>query len=211
MDFHVSTPTGDRKIQIILPQSGNICILASGGIDSSVLLSTILMARQAESPNLPFTVLNIKRGLGTEEFSRAMVNKLEDHFGVEIPFQYVDLDPSVHHSECLTNPIVPLLDRGDYTHCFNAETSNPAGFVHVGAPNRTPVKNQFKFKKWRMPFLHCDKTHIVQLMHQLNLSFIETMSHTCFAQARYRCKTCFQCEERAWAYKTLNLTDPGEH
>lgn len=211
MDFHVSSPTGDRTIKIVLPKSGRIGILTSGGIDSSVMLAAILMTRKIENPDLPFIALNVKRGFGTERFSRAMISKMEEHLDMEIPFEHISLPEDTPHHECLTTPIVPLLNLGIITKVFSADTSNPANFVHEQAPNRTPARDQFKFSRWGLPFLNCDKSHVVSLMHQLDLGFVELMSHTCFAQDEYRCKVCFQCEERAWAYKTLNLTDHGEH
>lgn len=211
MDFHISTPTGDRRIQITLPKTGRIGILTSGGIDSSVMLATILMTRKIENPDLPFVALNVKRGFGTERFTRVMIDKMEDYFDVQIPIQHLDIAADVPHFKCLTNPAVPLLDNGDVTKVFSADTSNPVGFVHEQAPNRTPVADQFKYQRWGLPFLHCDKSHVVALMHKMNFTFIETLSHTCFAQDEYRCRVCFQCEERAWAYKTLSLTDHGEH
>lgn len=211
MIFDVSTPTGDRRIQITLPKSGRVGILTSGGIDSSVMLAMVLMTRKLENPDLPFVALNVKRGFGTERFSKVMISKMEEHFEMEIPFEHLDIAPDVPHYKCLTEPVVPLLDQGTITKVFSADTSNPTAFNHEQAPNRTPVSDQFKFRRWGLPFLHCDKSHVVALMHQLNLGFIETLSHTCFAQDEYRCKVCFQCEERAWAYKTLQLTDHGEH
>lgn len=211
MDFQISSPTGDRQISIALPQSGRIGILTSGGIDSSVMLALILTARKAENPTLPIIALNVKRGFGTERFSKAMIERMEEHFEMEIPFQYVQHPIDTLHHECLTRPIVPLLDLGIISKVYSADTSNPPEFEHEQAPNRTRVQDQFKFPRWNLPFLHCDKSHIVGLMHQLNVGFIEELSHTCFAQDEYRCKVCFQCEERAWAYKTLSLTDTGLH
>lgn len=211
MDFNVSTPTGQRQVTITLPKSGRVGVLTSGGLDSSVMLAMFLMTRKVENPNLPFIALNVKRGFGTERFSKAMIGKMEEHFDMEIPFEHVSLPPDTPHNLCLTTPIVPLLDLRFVSKVFSADTSNPAGFVHEQAPNRTPAADQHKFSRWELPFLHCDKSHIVQLMHQLDLGFVELLSHTCFAQDEYRCTTCFQCEERAWAYKTLGLTDHGDH
>jgi hypothetical protein len=210
MDFSVETATGKRTISIVLPDRP-YGVLVSGGLDSSVLLSLILMTRAKENSTVPFTAFNIKRGVGTELFSEKMMWWTSVYFKQEFPFQHLELPPDTPHYDCLRIPGVSLLNGGKVACLFSADTSNPPGFVHHQAPERTPVEKQFSFPRWRLPFLHCDKSHIVQLMYDLRLTFIEHLSHTCFAQNIYRCGKCFQCMERAWAYSTTGNLDSGIH
>jgi 7-cyano-7-deazaguanine synthase in queuosine biosynthesis len=211
MRFSVTTPTGARDIDIVLPHVGPYGVLVSGGIDSSVMLALILMARKQEQSDVPFTALNVKRGYGTEAFSAVMVNRMAQHFGVPIHYRNLDLPEGTPHHECLTTPVVPLLKLREYRMVFSGDTSNPPALEHAEAPNREPVENQDKYAGWKLPLLHCDKSHIVQLMYDLDLDFIADESHTCYAQNRLRCNVCFQCTERAWAFKMVGRPDTGQH
>jgi tRNA(Ile)-lysidine synthase TilS/MesJ len=209
MNFNVSTPTGDRVISIDIPQRP-YGVLVSGGVDSSLMLALILMAQREAGSKVRWCALNIKRGFGTEEFSEAVVRRMGEHFGVQIPFEHVNIKPDVHHSECLRAPILPLMNMGLFHRMFSADTTNPPVEIE-GSPVRVTLDEAAKYKTWSLPLLHCDKTHTVSLIRQLGLNFIETESHTCVAQDRYRCGVCFQCQERAWAYRVLGFTDPGVH
>lgn len=211
MDFNISTPTGDRTVTIGLPPL-HFGVMVSGGFDSSLMLALVLMTRRHQRIKAPFTAYNVRRGSGTEQFSKEMVQMLADRFGTSIDFEYLDLPPDTHHHVQVKHPIAKLMEQGKVLVTMLADTQNPPietpGWL---APDRLPVADQFKYKRWSWPFIHMDKTHTIALVRQLDLTFIETHSHTCTQQDSGRCGKCFQCQERAWGYRTLGLTDPGEH
>lgn len=211
MDFDISTPTGARTVRISLP-SLPYGVLVSGGFDSSLLLALVLMTRAQENHRVPMTAYNVRRGYGTEAFAEEIVRRLGLHFGVTIHLEHLPLPPETPHQESVMNPTVRLLDAGRIIKAFVADTTNPP-IETPGSlqPVRLPVCDQFKYRRWALPFLHLDKSHTVGLVRQLGLTFIETHSHTCTRKEAFRCGQCFQCMERAWAYQTLGLTDPGEH
>lgn len=210
MKFEVSTATGKRTINIELPTSP-YGVFVSGGIDSSILLCLILKTREVEKNTVPFMCYNVERGFGTEKFSEDMMMWISKFFQHPIPFKHVPLPVGTPHDQCLIAPSQLLFDSKEVSVVFSADTSNPPGFVHAQAPERTPVEQQHSFPRWRLPFLHCDKSHIVQLMYDLDATFIRDVSHTCFATDDYRCGTCFQCAERAWAFETVGQVDHGKY
>lgn len=209
MDFNVSSPTGDKIVKIDLPENGRIGILISGGLDSAVMTALILMARQVECPSLQVVALNVKRGFGTESFSKAMVEKMEEHFSIHLPLIHLDIPEGIDDHHSVYAAAAKLMDKRVVKKVFTADTQNPP-IDNPFAPNRNKIEDQNKFPRWGLPFIHLDKSHTVALMKQLNLNFIEEMSHTCFATDSLRCNACFQCEERAWAYQVLGLTDTGK-
>jgi hypothetical protein len=208
MDFQTHTPTGVRTIRITIPREP-FGVLMSGGLDSSVMMCLILQTYLLEGSTVPFCAINVRRGFGTEVFFARMIDRISSLFQRQIDTISLPLPPGTADKDCLTVPAIPFLDNSPYKSVFSADTSNPEGVRVDQAPERTPVEKQFSFKRWHLPFLHCDKSHVVQLMYNLGLTFIETESHTCFASQDLRCGNCFQCQERAWAYKTLDLTDNG--
>ena len=211
MDFDISTPTGARTVNICLPPF-RYGVLVSGGFDSSLLLALILMARAEKKIKTPFTAYNVRRGCGTEKFSEEMVQMMEWYFSTSIQFEHLDMLPETPHEVQVRNSTVPLLNAGRIMTAICADTTNPPidtpGWL---APMRVSVEDQFKYKRWSLPLLHLDKSHTVGLVRKLGLHFIETHSHTCTQLDQYRCGKCFQCQERAWAYRTLGLTDLGQH
>lgn len=211
MQFNVSSPSGDRTIDLNLPKSGRIAVLLSGGLDSAVMLSLILMAKQKENLDLNIIAINVMRGRGTEEFSESMLNAINSHFNEKIVLHHIKVPPNVDDATAILHSTAPLTNAPAlFKNIFCGSTTNPP-IDHPGAPIRASVDKQHAFIKWRMPFLHCDKSHTVALMKHLGLDFIEELSHTCTETESLRCGECFQCTERAWAYSELGLIDKGKY
>lgn len=210
MDFHVTTPSGSRTVSINLPPLP-YGVMVSGGFDSSLLLALVMITRAAEGHLVPFTCFNIRRGGGTERFSRQVVDLMRLHFDRPIQLEHVDLPVGVPHSKSVPTPMVPILDSGRVCQIISGDTTNPP-IATPGwqQPQREALEDQFKYKRWQMPMLHIDKSHTVALVRQLGLHFIEHYSHTCTEQDQWRCRQCFQCQERAWGYTSQGLIDPGE-
>lgn len=201
-----------NTVDIRLPKTDlPIGVLVSGGFDSAVLLHLILLTCKHEAPDAKIIVLNVRRGAGTEEFSEKITNEVcSSARTARLPVVHVDLDPGIHHSLQVLIPIRKLLADGVVGCVFSGDTSNPnVPLNDVVPPMRQSVKNQFINPQWPLPFLHLDKRHIVGLAADHGLSFVSTMSHSCTDCDEGRCGKCFQCQERAWAFKELGLVDGG--
>jgi 7-cyano-7-deazaguanine synthase in queuosine biosynthesis len=92
---------------------------------------------------------------------------------------------------------------------IGADTTNPTVELPGLAPVRVPVEEQDKWQNYKLPFLHLDKSHTVQLAHDLGLDWLPKMTHTCTESPDIRCGQCWQCNERAWAFNLLGLEDTG--
>lgn len=211
MIFNVNTLSGPRAIDIVLPDKP-YGVFVSGGVDSSVLLCLIMITRMAEGNKVPLTAFNIMRGAGTEKFSESMMMWINKMFYSDIQLEHVALPYGTPHYDCLRVPGLGLLNSRRVHFMFSGCTSNPPSLEnHEQAPTRAALDTQHTNPRWRLPFLHCYKDHIVQLMYDRNLQFIRDVSHTCFAQEEYRCGKCFQCMERAWAFENVGQVDYGKH
>ena len=54
-----------------------------------------------------------------------------------------------------------------------------------------------------------NKAHIVQLIVQLGLEKLFTLTHSCVYDIDTPCGDCNRCNERAWAFTQLGLIDPS--
>lgn len=212
MDFTVTTPQGTRTVSIKLPGM-HYGVLMSGGFDSALMLALILEARKQEQHKVPFTVYTVQRGMGAEEFAINMAGLMEEHFKVNLNMVFLGMPPGLPHNKEVGVPAASVVGAWLVGKMFSGATSNPP--IDTGkwlAPTRPSLDAQKPgFKRWVYPMLHLDKSHTVAMVRERGYDFIETNSHTCTQLPKGRCGECFQCQERAWAYRTLGVTDPGEH
>lgn len=59
------------------------------------------------------------------------------------------------------------------------------------------------------PFKNLNKSHIVDLVYQLNQEELFNITHSCVYKQN-RCGMCNRCNERHWAFTKLGLVDPGK-
>jgi len=53
------------------------------------------------------------------------------------------------------------------------------------------------------------KHNILEFMYAGNQEDLIDITHSCTEQQIGRCNKCWQCTERAWAFKQLDKTDTG--
>jgi 7-cyano-7-deazaguanine synthase in queuosine biosynthesis len=59
------------------------------------------------------------------------------------------------------------------------------------------------------PFNHTKKSHTIDIMFQLGVEEISNLSHSCTETMTGRCKQCYHCKERAWAFEAMDKVDTG--
>jgi 7-cyano-7-deazaguanine synthase in queuosine biosynthesis len=60
-----------------------------------------------------------------------------------------------------------------------------------------------------MPFVKMYKDEILKIVFDNDQEELLKITHSCTEQKTGRCSQCFQCNERAWAFRQLDKTDPG--
>jgi 7-cyano-7-deazaguanine synthase in queuosine biosynthesis len=75
-----------------------------------------------------------------------------------------------------------------------------------GAPDRDKKSNDPKII---FPFVDMYKDQILQLMYENDQEDLIDITHSCTEQQVGRCNRCWQCQERAWAFRRHNKQDTG--
>jgi tRNA(Ile)-lysidine synthase TilS/MesJ len=192
------------EVEISVQPDKKYGILVSGGFDSAVLLYMILKAY----PEIDLRAFTIPKRDGALNYSPGVVAYVNQKLNTNIPPPIVVGNPAVHHRvqthaathDMVTNHGVELV--------FNGVNKNPPELEpEDGAPNRTLLSGDAG--KIFYPFFDLYKTHIVDFMFQLGIEDLMNLTHSCTEMAKDRCGRCWQCGERAWAFRTLVQNDTG--
>lgn len=179
-------------------------IMLSGGLDSAVLLYLII--NQQPSVKLqPFTI-------DKTDGSSLYVNKIIDHFNkkfnTSIPYTIYVGDPTAHHRLQSTTAVIDIFNNYSVDYLFNGINQNPLELNDLpGAPVRDTKSTDPRII---FPFVDLYKHNILEFMYAHNQEDLADITHSCTEQSVGRCHNCWQCTERAWAFKQLDTIDTGQ-
>lgn len=182
-------------------------ILLSGGLDSAVLLASVLKTYTAKGclPNIqPFT---IPKHDGSEMYINDIIKYMNTRFLINLPSTILVGDPNIDHDKQSRSAIIDILNcYSDIDYIFIGLTKNPP----VKLKGLEPIRKIYNpTKKIICPFKDFYKTFIVNLVYQEGWEELLNITHTCTEQKIGRCNKCWQCNERAWAFNQLNKIDTG--
>ena len=197
-----------------------ICVL-SGGFDSFVLTYLVFKLAAEFNPGCKIELWTIPRPNRSEEHSVAISGWLKETFpSINSEFKLLgnkELIEKIHHTQQVGFGIqigLKQLRKLGLNNCvlFLGDTKNPD--VQLDNPHTVYRKRidtaQISFIM--QPFFDIDKSAVVLLAQELNvLEEASIMIHSCSGVLRGRCKKCWQCCERAWAFASLSLTDVGDN
>ena len=178
-------------------------IMLSGGLDSAILLYTILKNNASISIQ-PFTIPKVD---GSIEFVNPLIQYFNETFYTDIPKTIQVGDPSVHHRLQSKTAVTDIFRNHKIDLLFIALNQNPPELTNIpGAPNRSTKSDNPKIL---MPFVNMHKDEILQIMYDFDQAYLAEITHSCTEQQIGRCSCCWQCTERAWAFSKLGKIDPG--
>lgn len=181
-------------------------IMLSGGLDSAVLMYLILkeFVLQGHAPNLqPFT---IAKSDGASLYVGNIVQYMRQAFTIDLPDPIIVGNPTVHHSKQGISAVIEIRAKHRYIDkLFFGSNQIPPDELPGTAPKRLVDNTGFII----MPFWNFYKTEIINLALQNNIQELFNITHSCTEQQIGRCNQCWQCNERAWAFKELSLLDTG--
>ena len=194
-----------RTVTLLLPsiRKLKIAIFISGGIDSAILYYMLLQ----ENKNLgnlheitPFTVL---RKEGSKHFAKPVIAHINSCY--ELPY----LDPIIVGDNTLSEEEqVKSGVRDVWKLGFNRAYTGLIEQLPQHMIDWTPIPYQESYR-FKAPLCNLNKSHIIDLIIQLNQSALFYITHSCSVQEIGRCNYCNGCNERKWAFDQLSLTDPG--
>ena len=103
----------------------------------------------------------------------------------------------------------PLFKFVKYKYIYVGTTENPPNDEVPNGPDRiVDVPSH-----WKNPFIHIQKTHIVDAIIQLNLLEIFEITSKCTIHKTLDevCTNMWQCNERRWAFRRLGRRELGTH
>ena len=175
-------------------------IMLSGGLDSAILLYLLIQ----QEPKIQLQPFTIPKFDGSMLYVDPIIDYVSKKFNVKIPKTIEVGDPTVHHRLQSTIAAGEILTKHNVDFLFNALNQNPPELNHLpGAPQRDKKSGH---RKILMPFVELYKDQILSLITDIELI---NLTHSCTEQQVGRCKVCWQCTERAWAFSRLGLEDSG--
>ena len=116
-------------------------------------------------------------------------------------------DPTVHHRQQSATAVQDIFDNHPVDYLFIGINQNPPDLNSLpGAPKRAKSSSN---PRVIFPFVDLYKHNILEFMYNNNQEDLINITHSCTEQQQGRCNRCWQCTERAWAFKQLDRTDTG--
>ena len=195
-----------RTISITLPkQKSKIGVLVSGGIDSAILYYLLLLENKLRGNIHEILPISIMRKEGSRYCSSIVVGHVNAHF--KIPFQEPQIvgDNTLPEEEQVKSAVDQALTSG-----FNLIYAGVIEQLPQHMINWQPIPSR-ETPKFKTPFQSVNKSHIIDMIVKLKQETLFYLTHSCSSESYQvgRCYGCNGCNERAWGFKQLGLTDPG--
>ncbi len=178
-------------------------ILLSGGLDSAVLLY-LLIKSNSDIDIQPFT---IPKKDGSAIYAVMVVNHLNNKFGLKIPQPILVGNPNAHHTKQSMSAILEIFNKHRIDYLYMGVNTNPPELNNLtGAPKRFLSSPN---PRLIYPFAEMLKDEVLKIMFDEGQEDLCNFTHSCTEQQVGRCKLCWQCTERSWAFNRLNKIDTG--
>jgi 7-cyano-7-deazaguanine synthase in queuosine biosynthesis len=178
-------------------------ILLSGGIDSAILLYLLIK----ENPKINIQPFTIDKVDGAALYADPVIDHFNQKFNLNIPKTTFVGNPTVHHRMQSTTAVADIFSKHQIDYLFIGINKNPPELDNVPSAPQRDTKSSHR--KIIFPFVDLYKDQILQFMFDNQQTELIDITHTCTEQKEGRCGVCWQCSERAWAFKKLNKIDRG--
>lgn len=202
------------EFQIELPQQHRrIGVMLSGGADSAILLYLLALENKDAGWTHTLQPLTVHRPDGAGLYVDGIVDWINSRLGTHIPKAMAVGDPTLHHSQQTQSGEREARARLGIEHIFYGSQSHPPVIMpgeYPSRPDRIEFTNNQGIVTTTCPFALADKRHTLDLYCQFDCWGLLSITHSCTEQTQGRCDECYNCVERAWALKSLGVTDPGQ-
>jgi len=178
-------------------------LMLSGGIDSAILLYLLIKS----NPNIQLQPFTIPKTDGAYLYADPIIEHFNKKFKLNISKTIKVGDPTVYHRLQSTTAINDIFEKYPVDFLFIGINQNPPELASL--PNAPKRDTKSLNPRIIFPFVDLYKHNILQFMYDNQQEDLINITHSCTERQTERCNVCWQCKERAWAFKQLDKLDTG--
>jgi 7-cyano-7-deazaguanine synthase in queuosine biosynthesis len=190
---------------IKIPECNRVGVSFSAGLDSTLLLSLLILElRATEREHIPIVAFTTHKSTGEAEYTERMIELIRKHFNRKVE-HINDLPNSPEYEE------QGVADPDNIRRIYNYYDNDIKIYVGVNNSNNCPHKLPWKytrFKHYDSPFLDYSKDQLLKMYQFIGIEHLIPYTHSCAQQKHGNCGKCYSCRERQWAFDQLGLENP---
>ena len=202
MKFTCGPAHDQRTLELLLPEHKKIVVCVSGGIDSTLLYYLLLKERQDTNSSHEIVPVVVHRKEGSKVYARPVIKKINQIFKITNPVYRLGVTtlPEAQQVASAVEQAYKIL-KADvvYVGVITNREEHTVGFDPVVIPT---------IERFYTPFLHLEKSHVVDIYYQLGIQSLLEYTHSCDQSETEQCGTCNGCRERAWGFAQIGQRDP---
>lgn len=190
-----------------IPETDHIGILASGGLDSAILICLIIeeLKRTNRLDSTKISTYTVLKFDGAMAYAARNIEWIENHYNIKLDVNNNIENNDMSAGRVSKDSVAKLMQE-------NPNTVFYIGANHQADPSVKTFKHNLKIKVpyteteyLKFPFLNMIKPNMVNLYFQFSVRDLISYTHSCTASMTDFCYDCYACEERAWAFEELNI------
>lgn len=179
-----------------------IAVLVSGGLDSALLyyLVKTLAVQDDRYTVIPYT---LERKDGSKRHAQQVIDYVHDKLDIDrIETTYVPITETDNERQ-VSEGISKVLQTKNNILYVGLIRTLPEHALH-GVPTPVIPKDSVTVM---FPFRDLYKTHVVDMIQKLQITELYGLTHSCVYDIEHNCNKCNRCNERHWAFQTLDIID----
>ena len=194
-------PKHDKRIfSLELPTTKRIGVMVSGGIDSTLLYYLLQFLKKTHNTNHDIKSFVVPRSEGSKYFAKPIVNYVNNLLDIPESYPILVGNTQVDESKQVESGVVDAFKFVKIeTIYIGAIDLRPEHLINIEKP--TVVETEVV----KLPLLHLEKSHIIDLYYKLGIEAILQHTHSCNNSETVHCGICNGCTERLWGFSQLNI------
>lgn len=202
VEYTLGPENNRKKFKLQLPLQKNVGVLVSGGMDSAVLYWLLVSLNHHAGHTHIIQPYTIYRTEGSPHYAPLVIDYVNRSWNINANAIIVG-DNTLPQKMQVESGIKEILNKRlsqvVYLGNITMRQEHAIGWTVPCIRDMTTA---------RSPMLNLDKSHIVDLIVQLNCKELFTISHSCIYSVGH-CGQCNGCMERKWGFDQLKLIDPA--
>jgi hypothetical protein len=193
------------NIESVLLKHKTIGLLVSGGFDSTLLSYLVHETRDRLKTGNVFEFFTVPRHDDSVIHAKRIIDFIDNKFNQTSTAWHIVGDPDLHFTQQVSSGIAEAISHYNFEILLTGDNIVPPEDEVPGGPPRKRGNHPKLYK----PFFDYTKDVMLQLAIDKGLTDIMEITHTCTESKTLRCNLCWQCRERAWAFRKCGYIDPG--